>query len=152
VRVLKLLAACLILAPIVLASAKPVSAPCAPQPRVVEPLMIAWIDCRSETLVLLNGSSRDMDLTGYWLENRLEQRFVFQRTAWNPECCILKAHDVLRVHSGKGNLKHAGGPRDLHWLNADGVPSDMKIWGDRSGVAVLYNSENELVAHYEYGR
>lgn len=151
-RALKLLISCLILAPILLASARPQDS-CAPEMRLVDALMIAWVDCynQDEVVVILNGSNTAIDLRGYWLENRQGQKFFFQNTSWNPYCCVIEAHDILRVHSGLGNLQPFTSSRDLHWLTLDGEPTREEMWGERGGVAMLFNAQGEKVSHYEYG-
>ncbi|OGF55055.1 MAG: hypothetical protein A2Z21_04480 [Candidatus Fraserbacteria bacterium RBG_16_55_9] len=151
-RAFKLLVTSLILAPFVLASAQPIDS-CAPSTRLVDSLMIAWIDCynHDEVVVLLNGSNTDIDLTGYWLETRRGFKFFFQNSSWNPYCCVIKSHDLLRLHSAHGNLQPFSGSRDLHWLTAYGEPSGQEIWTERGGVALLFSPEGEVVSHYEYG-
>jgi len=152
-RALKFSIACLILAPILLASAQPIDS-CAPHMRLVDSLMIAWVDCynHDEVVVILNGSASDMDLTGYWVENRQGKKFHFQNTAWNPYCCVIKAHDIVRIHSAHGNVEPFTGPRDLHWLDASGQPTGDEMWGERGGLAMLFNAQGEKISHYEYGR
>jgi hypothetical protein len=122
--------------------------------RLVDSLMIAWVDCynHDEVVVILNGSASDMDLTGYWVENRQGKKFHFQNTAWNPYCCVIKAHDIVRIHSAHGNVEPFTGPRDLHWLDASGQPTGDEMWGERGGLAMLFNAQGEKISHYEYGR
>lgn len=153
-RVLKVLVGLLCLMPIAFGFAHQAMKPCAPQFRFVEPLTIAWIDCQSnydEVVVMVNGSSNDVDLIGYQIDTRRGDQFRFQQTSINPNCCLIKAHDILRIHSGHRNLQPFSDPRDLHWVSPDGQLSGTKVWNDEGGAALLFSPEGDLIAHYEYG-
>ncbi len=155
-RVLKLTALSLILIPLALASANPTAAaPCAPNGRQLQPLHIAWIHCQNnydEVVVIVNASGEDIDLAGYQLDSLVGQKFVFQPSEWNPNCCVIQAYGTLRIHSGPRNLEPFDDPRDLHWLNADGQPRRDLVWRDSYDVATLFNAQKQIVAHYEYGQ
>ena len=151
----KLMFLALLLLPLLAAGlfAQTGSRACAPNPRDYGPLHIAWIDCRNnqdEVVIIVNGSGRDLDLTGYRLISRGGQVFEFQRTPVNDHCCVIKAYDLLRIHSGPGNDRPFDDPRDLHWLRKDGLPYRARVWNDVGDRAELVDDNGNVVDVYEY--
>ena len=126
---------------------------CSPKPRSVGFLHIVWIDCRSnqdEVVIIVNGSAQDIDLTGYRITSEGGQEFVFEKTHVNDSCCIIKAYDILRIHSGPGNDRPFDDPRDLHWLRKDGLPYRARVWNDDGDKAELIDANGNVVDVYEY--
>ena len=126
---------------------------CSPNPREVGFLHIAWIDCRNnqdEVVIIVNGSGRDIDLTGYRITSAGGQEFLFQKTALNDNCCVIKAYDILRIHSGPKNDRPFDDPRDLYWLRKDGMPYRARVWNDDGDKAELIDKNGNVVDVYEY--
>ena len=154
-RILKLSLLLLLLVPLLLtpkASAIAINT-CSPEFRLIGALHIAWIDCQNnqdEVVIIVNGTNEDIDLTGYRLISQGGQEFLFQKTALNDNCCIIKAYDILRIHSGPKNDRPFDDPRDLHWLTKKGEPRIKNVWNDEGDRAELIDKEGKIIDVYQY--
>jgi hypothetical protein len=155
-RILKVASFLLLMIPFALALAKQEAMPCAPHQASSQPFHIAWVHCvgnADEVIVIVNATNEDVDLTGYELNSLGGQTFRFEISAWNPGCCLIRAYETLRVHSGYRNATTSyEDPRDLHWLDSNGQPSREPVWRDIHDIATLFTPEGEVVTFYEYGQ
>jgi Lamin Tail Domain len=132
-----------------IAQGQGVAPTCAPQPRQYDSLHIAWIDCLSkdEVVIIVNGEASDVDLTNYKLSSSGGETFAF------PDNTIIKAHDILRIHSGPGNNQTFTDPQhDLSWLNGGGKPRTEEVWNNDGDTAILADASTPQVHVLDFYR
>lgn len=99
-------------------------------------IYIEYANNADEIVVLFNATPSDIDLTGYKIWSHGGQEFVFQKTALNPQDPVIRAFDVVRVHSVYcGTFEN---PRDFNWVNKDGSCRQSAVWNDDGDVARLF--------------
>jgi len=102
-----------------------------------------------EIIVIFNPTRKDIDLTGYRIWSEGGQEFVFTVSDINPHNPVIRAYDVVRVHSGSS--ADSNDARDFCWLTQEGNRYRDQVWDDVSDVAKLFPYESAVpIATYSY--
>ena len=102
-----------------------------------------------EIIVLFNPNPFDVDLTGYRIWSEGEQEFTFGESAVNPQDPVIRAFDVVRVHSIHCQVFEDA--RDFNWINKDGSCKQVAVWNNITDVARLFPPEgNAPIATFSY--
>lgn len=112
-------------------------------------IYIEYANNADEIVVLFNATPFDIDLTGYRIWSYGGQEFVFQKTALNPQDPVIRAFDVVRVHS-----VYCGAfedPRDFNWMNKDASCRQSAVWNDDGDQAKLFSPGSDIpISEYSY--
>jgi len=119
-----------------------------------EPLKIVCIktDCRGgEVVVILNATSREIDLTGYLITSEGGQSFEFRKSEINPQVPRIGPFDIVRLHSQICDV--FAGPRDFFWVTKEGECYNAPVWNNSADVARLYAPCNSVdpISIFSYG-
>ena len=101
-------------------------------------------DAQEEVLVLVNRTSKDLNLSGYTLVDEANHVFDFSEDPGEQgKRPIIPAFDVVRIYSGRGAKYNYEDPRDFYW-------SRNYIWNNDGDEARLKDPSGETVVIYEY--